>query len=201
MIGRGAALGEPVPAPPGPRRRWAAGPLGRRAAPKLPKNTVADTLGIAREVAMELNRVVCRECCTVLEGTSKSEALLELIERLAKHNHVKDAEGLKREVFYREQLMSTGIGLGVAVPHARYHEITEPVVAVGLQPKGLADYQAIDDERVRIVFLILVGPQQHKEYVRLLALIVRTIKDGDTKGRLVAASSGAQIYNVLAASD
>jgi nitrogen PTS system EIIA component len=150
---------------------------------------------------MELRRVLCRECCAVLEGTSKSEALLELIERLARHNHVRDAEGLKREVFYREQLMSTGIGLGVAVPHARYREITEPVVVVGLQPKGLVDYQAIDDERVRVVFMILVGPQQHREYVRLLALIVGRIKDTDTRGRLLAASSGAQIYNVLTASD
>jgi PTS system nitrogen regulatory IIA component len=149
------------------------------------------------EEEVDLRRVVRKECCAVLEANTKTEALLELIELVVRQGLVRDGETLKRDIFYREQLMSTGIGLGVGVPHVRYQEITEPVIAVGVQPEGIADYQAIDDEIVTVVIMILVAPQQHKEHIRLLSLVVGRIKNLDVKARLLAATSGEEIHAIL----
>ena len=146
---------------------------------------------------MDLKIVVRKDCCAVLEADTKTEAIMELIDLTVKNGLIKDAETLKSEIFYREQLMSTGIGLGLGVPHVRYKGIDEPFIAVGVQPRGISDYQAIDGEPVTVVTMILVGPQRHKDHIRLLSLMVGKIKQPAVKKRLLAAKNGQEIYEAL----
>ena len=103
-------------------------------------------------------------------------------------------------IFYREQLMSTGIGLGIGIPHVRFGQIGEPVAAVGVQPKGIKDYVSIDDEAVRIVIMIIAGRNQHKEHIRLLSLIVGQLKQEGVKDSLLHAENPQQIHTIVSAS-
>lgn len=126
---------------------------------------------------MTLDKFLKQDNCIILKSKTKTEAFYELIELAEKESIVKDMENLKKEIFYREQIMSTGIGQGIGIPHVRFGAIKEPHVYVGISPAGLNDYDSIDNMPVKIIIMILVGAEQHKEYLRTLSLIVGRLKN------------------------
>ena len=146
---------------------------------------------------MELNKLLRPDYCRILESNTKTEALLELVDLLEQEGKVKDIEGLKREIFYREQIMSTGIGQGIGIPHVRFAGISDPVILVGIKPSGLDDYESLDDEPVKMIFMILVGDNQHKEYLRTLSLLVHRLKDDSFRTALASAENSRRVFDVL----
>lgn len=146
---------------------------------------------------MDLKNIFHKENCLILQEKTKTEALHEMIESLTSAGHVTDPEELQREIFYREQLMSTGIGMGIAVPHVRYKGVTEPVAALGISHGGIEDYESIDNEPVFLVVMIIVGENQHKQHIRLLSQIMEKLKDNDRRTALFAAQTGEEIYNLM----
>ncbi len=150
---------------------------------------------------MEFRSSIPPEGIVMLSETTKTEALLRLANTAATAGHITDREQLIKDIFYREQLMSTGIGLGIAIPHVRFPEVNPPVIVVGVQPAGIADYPSIDDQPVKIVIMILVGINQHKEHIRLLSQIVAFLKTGTVIQRLLAAQSTGGIHDILMGRD
>ncbi len=146
---------------------------------------------------MNLSKVIAPECCISLTESSKTEVLIELMEKIALSGFVEDLESLKKEIFYREQLMSTGIGMGIGIPHVRFKGIKNPVVAVGIRPEGIKDYESIDKEDVKIVFMILVGEDQHKEHIRLLSQIMEKLKSPEDRQTLSGLTDSQKIYSFL----
>lgn len=146
---------------------------------------------------MNLRHVIAEECCTRLKESSKTEVLIEMMEGLHAAGYVDDLDALKKEIFYREQLMSTGIGMGIGIPHVRFRGLEKPVVAVGVRPRGVADYESIDSEEVKIVLMILVGEEQHKEHIRLLSQMMERLKEADQRERLIAAEAGGAMFALL----
>ena len=76
----------------------------------------------------------------------------------------------------REKVLSTGIGHGIAIPHAISSSIAEPQVLVGICPKG-ADYEAMDEQPVHVFFVLLSPPDRASHHTRLLARIARLGRD------------------------
>jgi nitrogen PTS system EIIA component len=146
---------------------------------------------------MDLKNIFHEENCLLLKESSKTEALSEMIESLCSAGYVDNGEDLQREIFYREQLMSTGIGMGIAVPHVRYRGVTEPVAALGIAAKGIDDYESIDNDPVTLVVMIIVGENQHKLHIRLLSRIMERLKDSGRRESLIAAASGAEIFRLI----
>ena len=145
---------------------------------------------------MDLSKIIDIECCGPLQEKTKTEVIIELADRLEGRPGL-DIEKLKKELFYREQLMSTGIGLGLAIPHVRFKGVKSPIVLAGVQSDGIADYESIDNEPVKIVIMIIVGENQHREHIRLLSMIVGRLKDGNLKDSLISAADGAELYGLL----
>ena len=146
---------------------------------------------------MKLEDVVLKECCFHLSESNKTEVLIEMMECLHKSGYVDDLDSLKKEIFYREQLMSTGIGVGIGIPHVRLKGIENPLIAVGLKKSGISDYESIDKEDVRIVVMIIVGEFQHKEHIRLLSQIMEKLKEKEARETLIQAESSEEIYSFL----
>jgi len=146
---------------------------------------------------MELNEILRPNYCRVLKSHTKTEALIELVDLLDKEGTVTDIEELKREIFYREQIMSTGIGQGIGIPHVRFAGISEPVILVGVKPAGFEDYESLDGEPVKMIFMILVGGEQHKEYLRILSLLVHRLKDEAFRTSLTSVENSESVYAVL----
>ncbi len=146
---------------------------------------------------MKLKDVVSKECCFLLNESRKTEVLIEMMERIHAEGLVADLDNLKKEIFYREQLMSTGIGVGIGLPHVRFKGVDKPLIAVGLKKSGITDYESIDKEDVRIVIMIIVGEFQHKEHIRLLSQVMEKLKEKEDRETLIQSENSEEIYNFL----
>ncbi|OPX17661.1 hypothetical protein BXT86_05335 [candidate division WOR-3 bacterium 4484_100] len=146
---------------------------------------------------MELAKLIDKGFIKILKATTKDEALSELIDLLGQRSEVKNIAELKKMIFYREKLMSTGIGLGIAIPHIRVAGIEKPVVVVGLSPSGISDYESIDNQPVRVIIMIVAGAKQHKEYIKILSQIVSLLKNEPVRQQLFQSRSIDEVYNIL----
>ena len=90
----------------------------------------------------------------ILETSKKADALKTLVDCLAEVTEVKDRQELYKGIFHREELMSTGIGLGIGVPHVRLSSIENPVMCVGLCRNPITDYKSLDGQPVRLIFML-----------------------------------------------
>ena len=87
----------------------------------------------------ELTRVLVPQRVLILDSKTKRDALLELTDCLGSAAEVKDRDALVQAIFYREELMSTGIGMGIGVPHVRLASVTRPVMSAGLCRNPITD--------------------------------------------------------------
>ncbi|MDA3851484.1 MAG: PTS sugar transporter subunit IIA [Spirochaetaceae bacterium] len=146
---------------------------------------------------MDLESVLRSELCLTIKSKTKTEVLLELIDEASKVIKITNTDQVKSEIFYREQIMSTGIGQGIAVPHVRFEGIKDPIVIIGKSEQGIKDYESLDQQPVHIVVLIIVGADQHKEYLRILSLIIHSLKDNTIRENILSAQSGEEIINIF----
>jgi PTS system nitrogen regulatory IIA component len=128
---------------------------------------------------MNFKQYLSKDMVKIIDADSKDEALLEIIDLVFKAGKIKNIKKVREGIFYREQLMSTGIGLGIAIPHVRIDSIDNFVIAVGLNSSGIEDYKSIDDIPVKLIILIIGHTEQHKEYIKILSEIVKFLKQDD----------------------
>ena len=115
-----------------------------------------------------------------LEATTKEDALQEIIDGLHKNEVIDDktAAGALKSVKEREKIGSTGIGNGVAIPHAKTKAVGEMVVALARSVEGLP-YRSIDGEPVDIVFLILSPPEGQEQHLECLRWVSKLVRNRD----------------------
>lgn len=143
-----------------------------------------------------LHAIDPRRIC-LLRHHSKADVLNEIVDCGAQAGLPCDSEELKERISYREQLMSTGIGLEIGLPHVRMEGITDPCIIIGVQPDGIIDYESIDNLPVKIVVMILVGKDQHRVHLELLAQIVAILKRRQTREALLTANTPDKIYRIF----
>ncbi len=113
---------------------------------------------------------------TQLEGDMRDEALAALVEQLDREKKLRDKEAFYRAILEREQIVSTGIGMGVAVPHAKLPGYKTFFIAIGIHQKGIP-WDALDGIPVRLVFMIGGPDDKQTEYLQLLSRLTLAIKD------------------------
>lgn len=116
-------------------------------------------------------------CIPALKGESKEEVITELVQSFVASGTLDEEESLEliAEVLTREAEATTGIGKGVAMPHARTSKVVNDVmIAVGLHGEGV-DFDALDGAPVHVVFLIVSPDPQ--EYLRVAGRIARVGRD------------------------
>jgi len=131
------------------------------------------------EGRMKLSDFVVREAILVdLKATGKEEAVREIVRSLHSAGQIteQDMDGVIRAILGREELGSTGIGLGVAVPHTRHPTVPRLVGTVALSRRGV-DFAALDGDPVDIFFLLISPPNQPGDHLRALENISRHLKD------------------------
>ena len=133
----------------------------------------------------------------LMDETAKEAALMRTIDALARSPLVKDRKELVRAIFDRENLMSTGIGFGVGVPHVRLASVSDLAMAVGVSSAAIADYESLDGEPVRIICMVAAGLNQHAEYIRALAAVSGLLKDPAVRGSVLAAATEAEVFDIF----
>ncbi len=131
-----------------------------------------------------------------LQGKEKTDVVNELVDLFKDDDRVKDLEELRNAVHEREKIMSTGVGKGFAIPHAKTNSINEIVAAFGKLDEPI-DFQALDEQPVNLVFLLvgkenLVGP-----HIKLLSRISRMMNKDEFRESLSKAKTAAEIYSLF----
>lgn len=127
---------------------------------------------------------------------SKDQILKALIENLNKDLDEDHSETLSAAIFAREKETSTGIGNGVAIPHARITNIKESIISIARIEKGI-DWNAIDRKPVHLVFMIVTNAVEDRKYIKLLSRLMLGLKDESYIKKLIKAPSSDDIYNKL----
>ncbi len=148
---------------------------------------------------MEISYLVTPECViTNLRSTSKKQALQDL----ARHaSRVSDAD--ERSIFdallERERLGSTGVGLGIAIPHAKLPDLKH-LRGVFARARSPINFDAVDEQPVDLVFLLLAPEGAGADHLKALASISRLLRNPDTCQKLRDADDRDAIYALLTGS-
>ena len=146
---------------------------------------------------MQLNQILKIEFINAnLSARNKDEALAELINTIIqggiKLKHSSIIEILKQ----RENLGSTGIGDGVAIPHGKIPELDEIIVAFGRSMEGIP-FNSLDGKPVHLFFLLLAPENSSGQHLKILAKISKMLKDVDFRKKLLKAKSQSDLYKII----
>ena len=131
-----------------------------------------------------------------LSVESKKELLEQMILLAEKSNKIIDREEVKEEVLEREKIMSTGVGKGIALPHAKTNSITDTVGALALLSAPV-DFNSIDDKPVTIVFLLLGLENNVGNHLRLLSKVSRLMNNDSFRGNLQLCKTNNEIMELF----
>ena len=146
---------------------------------------------------MKLLDYLNRECVKVgLEANDKDSALNLMVDLVVERQLVKDRGRLLEALRQREEVVSTGIGNNIAIPHADLPEIESPSLALGVFPDGV-DFDSLDEEPVHLVFLLLGTPRTPGLHMKILARIARLSKDGAFSEGLRRARQPSELIEIL----
>ena len=146
-----------------------------------------------------LSKILSPERVIFLEGSGKENALKTLCASLATSPLIPDEEELSDAIFRREELMSTGIGFGIAVPHVRLSSVADIVMALGIAREPLTDYKSLDEVPVQIVCMVAAGSTQHPEYIRTLSVLSSRLKGESVRTALIAAPDAQSAFTLFTA--
>jgi PTS system nitrogen regulatory IIA component len=146
---------------------------------------------------MKLTEYISKECIiSNLKSNDKIHAIKELARLLQKKGKIDDLENALERVIERESFDSTGIGLGIAIPHARINTVDRLVCAVGRKRDGM-EYRSIDGKPVHFIFLILYPPADSHKYLYFISSLSRLVLNENLVERLMEAPNSTSMYKVL----
>ena len=131
-----------------------------------------------------------------LQAKGKKETLEELAALLARQRIIPDREKLVSVLMERESLGSTGVGNGIAIPHAKTDLVKKIIIAFAKSDKGI-DFDSLDKKPVYLVFLIIAPEDAHETYLRVLARISRLLHEEKIRKELRAAQTPRQVINSI----
>jgi PTS system nitrogen regulatory IIA component len=150
-------------------------------------------------MAMEISDFLAPSDVFVGIRTSDKTRLLEDLCRRAASILKIDAEKVTDDILKREELGSTGMGSGVAIPHARLADVKKPF-GLFARLKSAIEFDAIDRHPVDLVFLLLLPTAPAGEQLNVLALVARTLRDADTARNARRAADPTGLYAAVAQS-
>ena len=150
---------------------------------------------------MKLSEILEQPCIKLeMQSTDKEESFEELVDILVQNGKIKDRKAVIEALKERERLGTTGIGEGLAIPHAKFSGIAKLTAAFGISRRGI-DYDALDDEPVYIVIVVLAEENNPGPHIRLLAEIARLFQVPGFSEKLRQAASPKEILEIIAAEE
>lgn len=169
---------------------------GLRTAPRRGKNS-GRFLAMPATRFLEIHDLLTLATVRVgLPGSSKEDVLRNLINLLEGHPSVRDIEEVRAAIFQRESMMSTGVGKELALPHAKTSGVTESVAAFAVTAEPI-DYGSIDNEPVRLIFLLVGTEAAKSEHIKMLSRVSRLMNRDRFREQLLRASSPSDVIETF----
>lgn len=131
-----------------------------------------------------------------LNASSKDEVIKELVDTIAHSNMVNDAELLFKDVTERESLVTTGVGYGVAFPHAKTKAVKGIVIAFGRSSEGV-EFDAMDHKPVQLFFLIAAPEDAIGAHLNVMARLSFLMKSEENRQKLLEATSPGDVLTLM----
>lgn len=139
-----------------------------------------------KNIAFRIAPYLDSQLIVFLEEKTRDEALRKLVEKAAAAGKIEDTVSFYQAIIEREKIVSTGVGMGVAIPHAKLAAYDNFFIVIGILKQGV-DWRAIDHAPVRFVFLIGGPDDKQTEYLQLLSNLTLAIKDETMRKKMLAA--------------
>lgn len=134
--------------------------------------------------------------CLDLTASDKAEAIQELADLMENAKRLKNKKKYLKAVMKREAESTTGIGMGIAIPHGKSKGVKEPSLAFGRCPGGIK-YDSLDGEAVQLVFLIAVPESSDDMHLKILSQLSRKLMHKEIRENLLHAQTKAELYEIL----
>jgi fructose-specific phosphotransferase system IIA component len=145
---------------------------------------------------IDFSKMIAESRIVDLKATTKEEALRELVDVLATSPLVTDKEELLKAIFEREKVISTGVGIEVALPHVKIPSVQDFVIAIGRSHKGI-DFDSLDEKPVYIIVMIGANDKQAGEFLKVLAQLVLKLKNKNFRRAVMFAKSPKRIKELF----
>lgn len=132
-----------------------------------------------------------------LHAANRDEAMRTLVELLDQAGCLHNKEKYFRALLEREKVTSTGIGMGVALPHAKLEGYQDFFIAIGIQQKQGIDWKALDGNPVRLIIMIGGPDNKQTEYLHLLSQLTLAIKDEERRKKLLKAKTADEVLSLF----
>ena len=143
---------------------------------------------------IKLELILSPDCTMVeTEKVDKETALTKMIEILCE-NYSYNFNELKQAIFHREELMSTGIGMGIAVPHVRLKNVPDITMAAMITKQTVDDYEALDGLPVNLIFMIIANEAQHADYLKFLSTLSKQLQAESYRNDLLQVDDSDNFY-------
>ncbi len=133
---------------------------------------------------------------TDFKNVTKEAVINELIDRLENDTRVTNSYEVRKCVFDREKIMSTGVGKGFAIPHGKTDSVTDIVAAFGKSKKPI-EFDSLDGEPVHLIFLLVGKDNLVGKHIKLLSRISRLMNNDEFRKKLIEADSKEEILKIF----
>ena len=145
---------------------------------------------------MKISNYLDKRLIFFLKEATKEDALKTIVERSPEIKELPDGDKFYNAIFEREKIVSTGIGMGVAIPHAKLHSYHEFFIAIGILERGI-EWKALDGAPVRLIFLIGGPDDKQNEYLKILSLLTTALRDENLRKEMLTATSAEEIIKLF----
>jgi len=146
---------------------------------------------------MKLSDLLSSELIKIpLETTKKETVIEELVDLLEKNKKISDKKAVLNAVLEREKVMSTGVGQGIAIPHGKTDSAETVVATMGISHRNI-DFQAIDEEPVHIVFLLVAPPNETGLHLKALSRASRLLSKETFREKLMQAEDAEAAMQLI----
>jgi nitrogen PTS system EIIA component len=133
---------------------------------------------------------------SLITADNRDDALHTIVDNLHHHKILKDKDVFYHAILEREKVVSTGIGMGVAIPHAKLGGYNDFFIGIGILQKGV-DWDSFDGSPVRIIFMIGGPDDKQTEYLQILSGLTMAIKDEDRRRKMLTLNSPEAIMSLF----
>jgi len=131
-----------------------------------------------------------------LQGQTKADIIKEMVDLTAQSSLVRDREELLASVFEREKLVTTGVGYGVAFPHAKTRAMKGIVIVFGRSEVGI-DFEAMDKKPVHLLFMIAAPEDAIGAHLNVMARLSYIMKSEKNRERLMRSKTAGEVMLIL----
>ena len=126
----------------------------------------------------------------------KSKVLKDLVHLITSSGLIGDEEEFLLAIKDREKILSTGIGFGIAIPHAKLETIKEFTIAIGISKPGIK-YESLDEKDVHIIVMIAGPTGRQKDYLALLSRVLLILKNSKVRKKILECETEEDIYKIF----